>query len=229
MVQIKTYHLAPTALIPNSPYPLVHYQELLPRSTPANDMATGFYDLLAANQWSPQWIFRYGRTQRSHYHSLTHECMIVLTGEATVRFGVADTDPDDMEANTFGGAAEPGGLELRASPGDVFVIPVGVAHKTFAAEPAAGFELLTPGDGHDFPPPAEARALLRDLPLDGFTMMGAYPSDSQGWDSAVGGEGAAVYAKVWSTPPPNLDPVLGNSPQGITKTWKDIPRLDSKL
>lgn len=73
--------------------------------------------------------------------------MAVLSGSATIRFGVADTT-DDMAANTRGEGYESGGVELQANAGDVFVLPAGTAHKTYATRPGAEFKLLTPGDGH---------------------------------------------------------------------------------
>ncbi|KAJ9148271.1 Cupin 1 [Pleurostoma richardsiae] len=215
MVQIDKYVLPPTALIPNSPYPLLRYRRHLSPDDPRS-VATQFYDLLSSNGWQAQWIFRYGSTQKSHYHSLAHECMVVLTGKATVRFGVADT-AEDLDESTWGGGKEDGGIELEAQAGDVFIIPAGVAHKTFDAQPTASFKLLTPGDGHDLPP--DVRSKLDSIELSGFTMMGAYPRDGGPWDFAVGGEGATVYASAWALPRPNWDPVLGESEEGLCTLW----------
>lgn len=225
MVDARQYFLPPTVLIPNSPYPLLHYRGLV--STESGSIATQFYDKLSGNGWQPQWIFRYGKTQRSHYHSRAHECMVVLTGEATIRFGVADT-VDDMNENTYGSGKEDGGIELKAQAGDVFIIPAGVAHKTFDSKPAAPFTLLTPGGGHGLPP--DIRAKLDDIELSGFTMMGSYPEDGGPWDFAVGGEGAATYAKIWSIPPPYSDPMLGKSEEGLCGLWtQPAPRLPAKI
>lgn len=216
MVEVRTYHLSPTPLIPNSPYPLIHYKGLLPPDT--KNLPTKFYDLIVQNGWQCQWIFQYGKTQKSHYHSYAHECMLVLSGTATIRFGVADTS-DDLNKNTWGSEKEEGGIELQACPGDVFIIPMGVAHKTYDAKPeSAKTTLLTPGTGHGLPP--DIRDRLEDIELDGFTMMGAYPKGGE-WDFAVGGEGAATYARVWSSPPAPLDPVLGDTKEGICGTWKN--------
>lgn len=214
MVRADQYFLPPTALIPNSHYPLLHYREFL--SADAKDIATQFYDTLSRNGWQAQWIFRYGETQKSHYHSLAHECMVVMTGKATIRFGVADT-VDDMGQNTYGDGKEDGGVELQAKAGDVFIIPAGVAHKTFNPEPATPFQRLSPGDGHSLPP--DFREKLAGIELSGFTMMGSYPMDGGAWDFAVGGEGAATFAKVWSIPPPKLDPMLGQSKEGLCRLW----------
>jgi uncharacterized protein YjlB len=217
-MEAKKYHLEPTTAIPNSPFPLLHYSGLFC----AGDGPIGgkFYDLLSSNGWAAQWIYRYGQTQPSHYHTSIHECMVVLTGSAMIRFGVADT-VDDLQENTYGDGKEDGGLELHAQAGDVFVIPAGVAHKTFATKPEAEFKLLTPGDGHSLP--SDIRAQLDEIELSGFTMMGCYPRGCGSWDFAVGGEGAATYSRAWAVPPPERDPIVGNSEDGLCKLWVKPP------
>ncbi|KXL46033.1 hypothetical protein M433DRAFT_4668 [Acidomyces richmondensis BFW] len=217
MPEVKTYQISPTALIPNSHYPLIHYPGLL--LTEADRNAANIDDLFASNGWTTQWIYRYGPTQVSHYHSAAHECMAVLSGTATIRFGVADTSAD-LEANTHGSAYEKGGIELEASAGDVFLIPAGVSHKTYDAHPTAPFKLLTPGDGHHILCD-DRREALAGVKLSGFTMIGAYPN-GQVWDSCSGGEHTVQEdrERVWSVPKPNNDPVLGNSEVGINRLWQ---------
>lgn len=189
--EVRTYHLPPTQLIPNSPQPLLHYPNLL--KDPATFTAASIHDTFAANGWRTQWIFRYGSTQRSHYHSSAHECMAVLSGSATIRFGVADT-LDDMDANTHGDAREAGGIELEANAGDVFILPAGTAHKTFDTQPKAEFALLTPGDAHRIGESEPVvREALENTKLDGFTMIGAYPVGGGEWDFAKGGESEGQY------------------------------------
>lgn len=213
MVKVKAYNLPPTALIPNSPYPLLHYPGLL-KEVDCNPPAV--HDLFASNDWQIHWIFRYGPTQQSHYHSKAHECMAVLTGTATIRFGVADTS-DDLEASTHGGQKEDGGIEVKAEAGDVFIIPAGVAHKTFDTTPAE-FALLTPGKGQGIEAEDERKA-LSEIKLSGFTMMGAYPKGSN-WDFAVGKRDSEHFKEVWSVPTPSLDPVTGKSSEGIRGLWE---------
>ncbi|RMZ79622.1 hypothetical protein DV737_g3340, partial [Chaetothyriales sp. CBS 132003] len=216
MSKVKAYQLPPTKLIPNSPHPLLHYPGFF--NVEAHHVtAAKIHDLLAENGWQTQWIFRYGETQRSHYHSEAHECMVVLSGSATIRFGVADTDPD-LQMNTYGAAQEDGGIEIAAHPGDVFVIPAGVAHKTHDTTPVAPFKLLTPGSGHGIEAPV-VREALDKIELDGFTMIGAYPCDGGAWDFAEGGEHSGNYDQVWSVPKPERDPVMG-SDGGLTALWK---------
>lgn len=219
MVEVKKYNIPPTALIPNSPYPLLHYPGLLSdQLSNSTNIAPDVHDLFARNGWNTQWIFRYGQTQEAHYHTKTHECMAVLTGTATIRFGVADTDPD-LEKSTHGSAKEEGGIELEARAGDVFILPAGLAHKTFDTTPAA-FKLLTPGDGHGRKH-EDMREALTKIKLDGFTMLGAYPRDGV-WDYATGGENAGEYEKVWAVPKPECDPVLGKDESGLVGQWKDV-------
>ncbi|KAI6091832.1 RmlC-like cupin domain-containing protein [Hypoxylon rubiginosum] len=215
MVQVKKYHLPPTRLIPNSPYPLLHYKGLL--SDPSKRRPEDIHDTLDGNGWETQWIFRYGATQASHYHSRIHEAMVVLSGTATIRFGVADTDPD-LDKSTWGGACEEGGVEIAAAPGDVFVIPAGVAHKTYNASPSAVFSLLTPGEGRGIPGP-DVRESLAGVRLSGFTMLGAYPKDCGSWDFAVGGDDVRNFEVSWNVPKSEKDPFLGNAPEGILGQW----------
>jgi len=219
MVQVEQYHLHPTDLIPNSPRPLLHYKNVLPK-----DPSTGHcspvevWNMFTKNGWDVQWIFRYGPTQRSHYHSRAHECMAVLSGTATIRFGVGDTS-DDLDANTHGDAweKESGGVEVHAQAGDVFVIPAGVAHKTYHTKPAAEFALLTPGRGHGIETAngADKREALADIQLSGYTMMGAYSGGE--WDFVTAG---GEFEKVWAVPKPKRDPVFGAASEGLVATWR---------
>ena len=140
--------------------------------------------------------------------------MAVLSGSATIRFGVAD----DPEPNTPSDAKETGGIELRANAGDAFLIPAGVSHKTFDPEPADTFALLTPGDGHGIAASDPGDALA-DVHLSGFTMLGAYPLDGT-WDFAEGGDHVGAFETVWSVPKPRLDPVLGTEKEGMCGLWR---------
>lgn len=215
MVEVKKYYLSPTALIPNSPNPLLHYPRLLADKTECN--AAKAQELFSSNGWQTQWIWRYGPTQTSHYHSQAHECMAVLSGSATIRFGVADTSYD-LDASTHGSAKETGGVELHAEAGDVFVIPAGVSHKTFDTVPTAELKLLTPGDGHRIDA-EDVNQALEDVEISGFTMLGAYPQDGI-WDFAVGGDHGGEFARVWNVQKPENDPVLGRAEGGLYELWK---------
>ncbi|KAI1076250.1 hypothetical protein F5B20DRAFT_584593 [Whalleya microplaca] len=217
MVQAEKHYFPPTRLVPNSPQPLLHYKGLISESDRRPER---IHDVLDGNDWKTQWIFRYGTTQASHYHSQIHEAMVVLTGTATIRFGVADTDPD-LDKSTWGGSQEEGGVEIAASAGDVFVIPAGVAHKTHDTSPGAAFSLLTPGEARGIPGP-DAREALAKVQLSGFTMMGSYPKNCGHWDFSVGGEDVGNFQASWNVPRPEKDPFLGDSPDGLVGLWKAI-------
>ncbi|KAK2768573.1 hypothetical protein FQN54_000429 [Arachnomyces sp. PD_36] len=214
MIETRKYHLFPTDLVPNSPRPLLHYKDVLSRKPGSSHCdPTDVWDLFSENGWKVSWIFRYGPTQQSHYHSQAHECMAVLSGTATIRFGVADTS-DDLTLNTYGSAWEKGGVEVEAEAGDVFIIPAGVAHKTYNTKPEDVFKLLTPGKARGIEAD-DAKKALADIKLSGYTMMGAYNGGE--WDFVKSG---GDYEKVWSVPKPELDPVFGKSEEGLSTKWR---------
>ncbi|KAL4949931.1 hypothetical protein BDW69DRAFT_197698 [Aspergillus filifer] len=198
MVEVEQYRLPPKNLMPNSPRALLHNKNVLSKSPNSSHCSPKqVWDLFTRNGWN-----------LSHYHFQAHECMAVLSGTATIRFGVGDTS-DDLDASTYGSARESGGIELRAEAGDVFVIPAGIAHKTYNTAPQAEFKLLIPGSGHGIEADDSRRA-LDEVQLDGFTMMGAYNGGE--WDFVKGG---GEFERVWSVPKPKRDPVLGRSEQGV--------------
>lgn len=232
MVEVRTYKIDPTPLMPNSPHVVIHYPGLLRSQieSPSFNLAD-LYDLYASNGWESQWVARYGPTQDSHYHSAAHECMTVISGEgATIRFGAADTSPD-LEANTHGSAFEDGGVEVKASKGDVFILPAGIAHKTFDPLPRAPdlvFRQCKDENGVVIRDPVKARGFFEKIEKGNhFQMMGSYPREND-WDFRVGGEHRGRERMVWSIPKPARDPVLGESPEGMCGLWKDKPLL-SKL
>ncbi|TID27535.1 hypothetical protein E2P81_ATG00291 [Venturia nashicola] len=210
MTTVHQYHLTPTPLIPNSPYPVLHYPGFLSThlSEPSH-IAPKVHTLFKQNGWITQWIFRYGSTQQSHYHSQSHECMAVLCGAARIRFGAADH--------------ERAYIEVTASEGDVFLIPAGVAHKTFDASPAGDFTLLTPGEGRGVAigEGQDVKEVLGKVRLEGFTMMGAYPVGGE-WDFATGGEHSGEFERIWKVEKPEVDPVLGESEEGLRGIWEKV-------
>jgi uncharacterized protein YjlB len=226
-MEVTKHYLPATALMPNSPNPILHYRGGPLDILPHENAVEKFYEMFSRNGWGVQWIYRYGPTQRSHYHSSAHECMAVLSGTATIRFGVADTSLD-MDENTMGTARESGGIEIEAKPGDVFLLPAGTAHKTYNTKPEAEFTLLSSGDGHHIATAASpdatgdaAREALKQVRLSGFTMLGAYPVGANFWDSLKGGEITPQdYNKVWTLARPGKDPVLGDSREGLVGLWK---------
>ena len=213
--KVEKHYLPPTALIPNSSKPLLHYKNIIPDQS-QRDHPEVINDLFDSNGWNTRWIIRYGATQPSHFHSGIHECMAVLSGTATIRFGVADTD-EDLEKSTWGNAREAGGVEIEARAGDAFLVPAGVSHKTHNTSPAQPFALLTPGLDKE----KDKHGALAGIELTGFTMIGSYPNDGGTLDSQRGGTFDASYLRqVWNTANPGMDPLLGDSIQGLVGQWQ---------
>jgi uncharacterized protein YjlB len=201
-VKPVAYQLRPTNLTPNSDYPLLHYRGVVDLDQLTASKASKVFE---ENGWETQWLVRYAKTQRAHYHSKTHETMVVLNGNAKIRFGSADlTSGQDPEEEH-----EDEGVEVDAAAGDVFVIPAGVSHKTFNATPEYPFEWLTGNDGRGI-----GNTDIDQIDVSGFIMLGAYPRGGAEWDFCVGGEG-----KI-EPPVPSKDPVLGESPNGLLGIWK---------
>ncbi|KAI1327832.1 hypothetical protein F5Y16DRAFT_370407 [Xylariaceae sp. FL0255] len=215
MIEVNKYYIPPkiTPLIPNSPKPLLHYPGAF-KSGPAT-AAVDAYDKFSQNGWEVQWIFRYGKTQPSYFHSSAHECMAVLSGHATVRFGVADA----IHASNDDAGSEDGGLEIEAQAGDVFVIPAGVAHKTFNAKPENEFKLLTSRDGYGVAGD-DVRTALAEVELSGFTMIGAYPQGCARWDFIEYERDATKHPATWSVEIPDCDPLLGTAAEGLRRLWQ---------
>ncbi|KAL6161760.1 hypothetical protein ACJQWK_08826 [Exserohilum turcicum] len=232
-IKVHSYKLPPTPLIPNSPYPLLHYPGLLKDTVTAPDFRpTQLLDVYAKNGWQTQWIAKYGPDIQSHYHSTTHEAMTVISGlGATIRFGVADSpswEPALYPPGARGPDGEAGGVEIEARIGDVFIIPAGVSHKTFAPSPES-LELafhqphdIEAGNARDVSAEAEAqrRAFFEQVRVNGeFMMMGAYPY-GRVWDFKIGGEHEGREGDVWNLPIPESDPVLGESGEGLVGLWR---------
>ncbi|USP76419.1 uncharacterized protein yc1106_03693 [Curvularia clavata] len=230
-VKVKSYTLPPTPLIPNSPLPLLHYPGLLKDLVQSPSFTTTqLLDLYAKSGWQTQWIAKYGPDIQSHYHSTTHEAMTVISGHsATIRFGVADApswNQGQLPPGARAEGAEEGGLEIHAAIGDVFIIPAGVAHKTFAPVPQSTSlafhqpEDIKEGRASEVSEEVEAerRKFFETVPVKGeFMMMGAYPYGGV-WDFKVGGE--RDRDEVWSVKVPDRDPVLGDSEEGLVGLWK---------
>lgn len=221
MVEVRTYSLPPTRLIPNSPRVLIHYPRLLlPQVSDPSFRASAIYNLFGSNGWTTHWIARYGPTQPSHYHSGAHECMAVISGTgATLRFGVADTS-SEVEAHTHGDGHEEGGIEVQAQLGDVFILPAGVAHKTYDPRPEVEEMKFYHLEEKDIGDEERSKKYFEAVDIKGeFMMMGAYPVGDR-WDFMVGGEHEGRFDEVWNLRTPERDPVLGKSEEGICGLWK---------
>ncbi|RAL09280.1 cupin domain-containing protein, partial [Aspergillus homomorphus CBS 101889] len=225
----KSYTLPKTNLTPNSPKPLLHYKNTFLTKTGHVDAALA-YDTFARNGWDVQWVTTYGRTQKAHYHPATHEVMVVLSGPGTIRWGVSDLDPymqeharDELDPKEKGN----GGFEMQVQVGDCFVIPAGVAHKSFD-DAAASLEptCLTGGGAHRIEA-EDPRGFVAALQVEGFTMMGAYPRGFT-WGWAEGGEHVGDFESVWGVENPQLDPVCGGK-GGIGAFWEGCDGVDQPV
>ncbi|EDU43170.1 conserved hypothetical protein [Pyrenophora tritici-repentis Pt-1C-BFP] len=151
---------------------------------------------------------------------------VISGGSATIRFGVADSptwEAGKLAPGERDDDAEGGGVEIEARLGDVFVVPAGVSHKTFAPRPETKeLEFSQPPrevkeGGRE--KEEERRRFFEGVEVKGeFMMMGAYPEGNV-WDFKVGGEHKGREEVVWNVPVPGKDPVLGESLEGLVGLW----------
>lgn len=108
-------------------------------------------EIVEKNGWSGTWtngVFNY-----HHYHSASHEVLVVLYGSATLIFG------------------GPGGNEVHVRKGDAVIIPAGVGHYNKSADP--DFKVLGayPGGQEDYDictendDPEEKKQNIQNVPL----------------------------------------------------------------
>lgn len=96
--------------IPNSPLPAVVY-----RGVEAAREAGACEELFDGNGWAPDW--RDGIFSFHHFHSIAHEVLGVVDGEATVMLG------------------GPGGRRFEVGQGDVLALPAGTGHCNMGSSP----------------------------------------------------------------------------------------------
>src|SRR5688500_16247973 len=102
----------------NGLLPLLHYPSAF--NMDEGNEAETVKEILETNSWTNSWVN--GIYDYHHYHSTSHEVLVVLKGSARVQFG------------------GPNGVTLVLEKGDAVVIPAGVAHKKL--EDADGFSCL---------------------------------------------------------------------------------------
>jgi uncharacterized protein YjlB len=105
MYQVRHYIFSDDGVFPNSKWPLLIYSNFFDDGHDAKTIEQTF----AAHDWSNSW--RNGIYNYQHYHSITHEVLGIFQGNAKVLFGGLQ------------------GIEMELNPGDVVIIPAGVAHK----------------------------------------------------------------------------------------------------
>jgi len=114
--EVFAQQLSDDGNFPNSKLPLLIYHNAIPATAP--DMAAFFEQLYAAHGWGGIW--RNGIYAYHHYHSTAHEVLGVYRGSAKLQLG------------------GPRGIIQKIQPGDVLIIPAGVAHKNLAPSPGFG-------------------------------------------------------------------------------------------
>lgn len=96
----------------NLHYPLLIYKQI---SWEMHEPPQTIQDRLAKNDWSHSWVDSI--YDFHHYHSNTHEVLVIISGNCQVQFG-----------------GEHGPI-YTVHPGDVVIIPAGVAHKSLSMNP----------------------------------------------------------------------------------------------
>ncbi len=108
---LEKFVFADAGRVPNSYLPLLVYRGV--KESAGERLAIWFERTFGGHAWPPAW--RYTVYHFTHYHSTCHEVLGVYQGTATLRFGDAT------------------GATMEVCPGDVIVIPAGVAHRRLAS------------------------------------------------------------------------------------------------
>jgi uncharacterized protein YjlB len=105
-IEVREYRFEDDGRIPNNPtLPLLVYLQVLAEG----DLnPSRLRELLAENGWGGAWVN--GVFPYHHYHSVSHEVLVVVGGHAEITFGGPEGETVEVEA------------------GDVVVIPAGVGH-----------------------------------------------------------------------------------------------------
>jgi uncharacterized protein YjlB len=116
--EVQEYRFEDDGSIPNNPdLALLLY----PQALGEGDLSSSrCQQLLAENCWGGSWID--GVFPYHHYHSVSHEVLVVVGGEARIDFG------------------GPEGVTLEVEAGDAVVIPAGVGHRN--AGSSSGFSVV---------------------------------------------------------------------------------------
>ncbi|KAI0821349.1 RmlC-like cupin domain-containing protein [Irpex lacteus] len=124
-LRITRHSIPRHARIPNTSIqnrPLLIYHGAFPSDATAAQIES---HIRAIGVCEPQW--RYSMYKTSHFHSTTHELLVISSGSATL---------------LFGGETNSGKIEETVKKGDVIVVPAGVAHRLMKAEGEDIFEVV---------------------------------------------------------------------------------------
>lgn len=114
----ETSYFHDDGTFPNSSLPVLVYRQVFTQTGEAAVIT--IQQQFAASGWANTW--RWGVYPFQHYHSNTHEVLVVLSGNSLLLIGGES------------------GKELTIRAGDVLIIPAGVAHKN--VQQSADFEVL---------------------------------------------------------------------------------------
>jgi uncharacterized protein YjlB len=110
-VTVEPYFFAGNGRMPNSRLPLLVYRNVF------QCRAAEMEARLRGNQWMPTWHSPIGFFPRHHFHSQSHELIVLIRGEACGQFGGHDGRPATLRK------------------GDAVVIPAGVGHAGISITP----------------------------------------------------------------------------------------------
>jgi uncharacterized protein YjlB len=110
-VKLATHLFKDDGVIPNSKYPLLHYQQVF--SAKGSAGASWMEEHFAKNKWTNSW--RNGVYSFHHYHSTSHEVLGVYSGSALLHLGGEK------------------GAKVKVEAGDIIIIPAGVGHKNLGS------------------------------------------------------------------------------------------------
>ncbi|MVN21752.1 cupin domain-containing protein [Mucilaginibacter sp. HMF7410] len=111
IVKPETHFFKDDGIIPNSQYPLLHYQKAFTATGPAG--ASWLEQHFAQYKWTNSW--RNGVYPFHHYHSTSHEVLGIYNGSALLHLGGER------------------GQKVKVEAGDIIVIPAGVGHKNLGS------------------------------------------------------------------------------------------------
>jgi uncharacterized protein YjlB len=119
--QIPAHKLTPNTSIQKKP--LLIYHSAFPSSTTATEIES---HLKKTGVVVPHW--RYTMYSTTHFHSITHEVLVVSQGKAKLCFGGEEND---------------GRVEQEVGKGDVVIVPAGVGHRLVDdLSETSGFEMV---------------------------------------------------------------------------------------
>jgi uncharacterized protein YjlB len=122
-LRISKHFIAAHAGFPNTslnPCPLLIYHQCFPASTSTANIQS---HLRSVGVVEPAWV--YPMYKQHHYHSTTHEVLVVANGSARL---------------FFGGQGNPKGLRQVVKKGDVMILPAGTGHAM--EEDLGGFSMV---------------------------------------------------------------------------------------